>query len=232
MRMFRYFKDSWAIKVGRNLYDNYSDPEYAAGIGYHGNYVKYCNSCPRAKKAGPPVPPMGSINSKQMVVGACPGRQEVEDGIPFNPKAPGGSYLNNYFRVLGWDRTDTYITNACFCLDYFMGKKDRLPTVDEERICSAWKVYEWVFLRQVQTVILLGKNAVRQAFGEDYPSPTVSSGQIETIDLEDRKISVLVLHHPGYLLRRPTLWKEVKESLERYKRYLEVKWGTQNYKTS
>jgi len=225
VRDFEYGKDKRAVTVGNKLYERRME-RYGNQAIPHSNAILGCHSCPRAGKAGLPVPPMGPIDARYMVTGACPGRQEVEDGLPFNPKAPGGNYLTNYLKVLGWDRTNTYITNCCFCLDYYPNTvKDRLPTEDESRICSAWKIYEFKFQNKVRFNILLGKNAVQQAFGRSFPSPSISEGYVVPAMIEDRIVYNLIVHHPGYLLRRPSLWDTTKISLDYFRLFIERKEG-------
>lgn len=204
-RQLRYLnQDSLVYKRGKIL----------SGNGVTLDSILNCVSCPRAKKAGPPVRPAGSFDSSFIIKGACPGRQEVEEGIPFNPKAPGGNVLISYFKALGIDRSDCFITNSCFCLDLDKFNKDRLPTADEEDICATWKVLEWFSFTQPKYLILLGKNAIRQSFGESFPSPTKNRiiTQVK-IPWLNYPIHTLTIPHPGWILRRPSEWDGVKEAL-------------------
>lgn len=172
-----------------------------------------CVSCPRSKKFGPPLKPLGPKNAKLMVVGACPGRQEVKYDVPFYPQAPGGSLLNNYLKVINVSRESCYLTNACFCLELDRFQKDVLPTPDEEQICAAWKIMEFDQYKNIKYVLLLGKNAIRQFLGSSYLSPTKTLGFVEFVEVP-RPLLIFICHHPGYILRRPKEWVNVKRALQ------------------
>lgn len=173
-----------------------------------------CEGCFRRYETERPVPPAGDFDAEWLIQGAAPGRQEVEENIPFNPKAPGGGLLVKYLEVLGIDRKDCYITNTCFC----MGVNDRLPTNMESQICSGWKVEEYSRLEKLKYLVLLGNNAVRQTLGYDYPSVTRVNGEIKAVKERNRLYLILLVHHPGYLLR-----KDAQE-------FEKVMWALKNFK--
>lgn len=183
--------------------------------------VQDCKMCWRYKEVGLPVSPDGSYDSEWIIQGAAPGRQEVENRIPFYPGAPGGSYLEGYFKVLGIGRRDCYITNSCFC----MGKDDRLPTQMESSTCARWKVYEYGRLTNPKYYLLVGNNAVRQCLGYDYPSLTQINGSIVKSSIKGKNIIFLLIFHPGYLIRNRAKIIETLEFLERFVVEIKKDWA-------
>lgn len=177
--------------------------------------VHECRMCARYLEAGVAVSPLlGSSKVEWVFVGACPGRQEVKNGILFYPGVSGGAMLLRYFRVLGITRQDCYITDTCFCNAH----KDRLPSLDEMKVCARWKVREFQTLNRINKVVLLGNNAARMFLGEDFPSVVSTNGMQEVLDFPHGKVRVLVVHHPGYILLHPDKIHEVVNHLERFKR--------------
>lgn len=220
MRIPEYLqRGSYGLVQGMRLKEKYPASPLE---GVSDNPIYACRRCERYGKAGLPVSPQGSWDAKVVLVGACPGRMEVEHQRPFYERAPGGSLMVTYLHVLKLVREECYVTNCCYCLDYQSGVKDRLPTEEEEALCSPWKVYEMYYLHQVEFVILFGKNAVRQALGSSFPSPTMSNGKIVKANVFGRVVNFGVCHHPGYILRRPGLWDETKKVLQKFRRKIEI----------
>ena len=166
--------------------------------------------CDRWKETGPPVPPAGSKKASYVFIASDPGQQEVENGEPFWPDAPGGRVFEEYLDVLGLDRSSVYITNVCFC----RGRNNRPPTPDEVISCARFHMNEYKELTGVKYYIPLGSVAFRLITGV-YSTITPYVGGYFDAELFKRKVKIIPIHHPGYVLRRPKEKANILELLEK-----------------
>lgn len=176
-----------------------------------------CRRCSRNGEVGRPVHPWGDLDSEVAVHGAAPGKMEVLYRLPFYKGAPGGRLVTAMLDILGVARNDCYLTNSCFC----MGFKDRLPTIEESMSCMVYKHFEYSRLKNLKYVLLLGNDAVRQCFGYSHESVLHVNGRILDVDINERKVKVILLLHPGYLLRNPSKREKVVDALIKFKKVME-----------
>lgn len=170
--------------------------------------MKSC--CSRFGACGKPVPPEGPLDATYVFMGRDPGEQEVEHGRPFYPEAPGGGLFMEYLEVLGLERGDVYITNVTFC----RAPKNAPPDADVIMACAALHVNEFKSLKNVKYVFPMGTTAFQLVTGV-FSSVTPYIGHFLKIDLWDRKdVIVIPLHHPGYLLRKPSEREKFMEFLQ------------------
>ena len=150
----------------------------------------------------------GNMNSKLMIIGEAPGKDEDEQGKPFVGKA--GQLLNKMLEAIKLKRDNVYITNVV----PWRPPKNRTPTETE--------ILEFLpFLqRQIELIkpsfiFLLGSTATKAIL-----STPLSLGKLrgkwheyKSINLKN-SINVLVSYHPAFLLRSPNYKKEAWADLQ------------------
>lgn len=171
--------------------------------------IQICKLCERSGAVGQGVFPKGSIESPYVFVGRDPGEQEVENGEPFWPEAPGGKLLTEYLEILGLLREQIYITNAVFC----RAPGNAEPTPEEFMACLPYHKKEFELLTGMKWLFPLGTHAFQLCTGI-YGSITPYVGSYFETSIFGRDIKIIPLHHPGYLLRNEKVKAEVYALLE------------------
>jgi len=116
-----------------------------------------CNQCALRADTGEkgPTLPQGHQGVDIMLVGRNPGQQELENGVPFWPDAPAGGRLNRFLEVVGLERHECWITNACKCYS----QANRPPTWPEVLACSRYLRAE-IDLVKPKLIICFGNEAM------------------------------------------------------------------------
>lgn len=134
----------------------------------------------------------GSPDARIMIIGEAPGVEEEKQGKPFVGRA--GHLLNATLELLGWQRSDFYISNIVKYRPTDEFGKNRTPTPEEiEKFRpSVEKEIETV---DPKLIVILGKVAmsglgIEGAMGQNR-------GQV----LERASRKVLITYHPAAILR-------------------------------
>lgn len=167
---------------------------------------RHCNLCSLREECSQVVMPQlpkiietGSI----LWLGRNPGETEDAEGAPFVGKA--GKELDKWFEHLGWQRKDCIIENAVAC--YTQG--NRQPTIHEINACSFWLKQELEIIKP-KLIIALGKDAAL-AIGAE--------GKHGEVHKTAYGVSYL-LWHPSFILRKPSIKKNLLVDLDRLKKVL------------
>ncbi len=150
----------------------------------------------------------GNLNSKVMLIGEAPGRDEDEQGIPFVGRA--GQLLNKMLLAIKLQREDVYITNVV----NWRPPDNRTPTDDE--------ILEYLpFLqRQIDIVkpkfiFLLGGVAAKAILSTPLALGKLRGKwhEYKSLNLEE-SILTIASYHPAFLLRSPQYKKQSWEDLQ------------------
>ena len=150
----------------------------------------------------------GNLNSKVMLIGEAPGRDEDEQGIPFVGRA--GQLLNKMLLAIKLQREDVYITNVV----NWRPPDNRTPTDDE--------ILEYLpFLqRQIDIVkpkfiFLLGGVAAKAILSTPLALGKLRGKwhEYKSLNLEE-PILTIASYHPAFLLRSPQYKKQSWEDLQ------------------
>ena len=150
----------------------------------------------------------GNLNSKVMLIGEAPGRDEDEQGIPFVGRA--GQLLNKMLLAIKLQREDVYITNVV----NWRPPDNRTPTDDE--------ILEYLpFLqRQIDIVkpkfiFLLGGVAAKAILSTPLALGKLRGKwhEYKSLNLEE-SILTIASYHPAFLLRSPQYKKHSWEDLQ------------------
>ena len=108
-----------------------------------------CQRCELRFNATCPVPGLGDIGAKYLLLGEAPGREEDERGVPFIGSA--GRKLNQLLDLAMIDLNDCYFTNVCRCRPL----ANRDPKKKEIKACIEF-LWREIRLVKPQYVIALG----------------------------------------------------------------------------
>jgi DNA polymerase len=161
------------------------------------------------------VPGMGALNSKIVLVGEAPGREEDESGFPFVGR--GGKILEASLGELGVKRSDVYITNVVKCRP----PKNRRPKSIEVLSCLPYLEKEVLFINPT-VIVLLGATAATYLYDESLPLTKLPRAKkLEKIrgipgqtKIQGRSFTAVATYHPAAVLRNKKLKAKFLEDLK------------------
>jgi DNA polymerase len=155
----------------------------------------------------------GAAQSRLMLIGEAPGRDEDLQGRPFVGRA--GQLLDKMLAAIGLSEADAHITNIV----YWRPPGNRTPTPQEAQVCRPF-LERQVELVAPDFVLLLGGAAAKEILGATDGIMRLR-GKWRDVTLGSRKARALATLHPAYLLRTPAAkrlaWRDllaVKAALE------------------
>jgi DNA polymerase len=161
--------------------------------------IRICVKCPLHESRTHAVPGEGKPNTRFMVIGEAPGKQEDQQGRPFIGNA--GRYLDHVLEGTGLERSDFFITNIVKCRP----PSNRTPRAEEVQTCTTLYLFEQIKRLNPQLVLLLGNTAVKTMLG----LKTVEQARGRVIVHEGR--NYLASYHPAVRFYREDLAEKIKE---------------------
>lgn len=161
--------------------------------------ANYCKLCPITTVYPKFVPPTGPTTAKIYIVGMCPGREEIAEGIPFSGDA--GKVLKSAVKEVGFDYdTDFRIFNVVNCRTTQPDNRNRNrdPYPDEIEYCKKL-VYTDIKATNPSLILVLGKTAA-SAFLDVNAYGSVRE-LVEDKSLTFEGIPLRVGYHPSYIVR-------------------------------
>jgi len=174
--------------------------------GYRPDTVKFlnlvgqmqdCNECPLRALSPVPVMPRGSIHSKLVIIGLCPGAEEVTSGNIL--AGPGGDIFNEILTELGIDDEHVFITNTVLCRPHD-GDTDCDPNKEESVSCSTYLSQQLDIIRPT-VIMTLGVSAYHSVVGKRPSSMTAVRGTTNQIKFEWGSAILVPTFHQSYLHR-------------------------------
>jgi DNA polymerase len=149
----------------------------------------------------------GVPDARVMIVGEGPGADEDRTGRPFVGRA--GQLLDKMLAAIGLDRTkNVYIANVV----PWRPPGNRTPTPQELALCLPF-VRRQIELVAPDFLVLLGASAAQTLLNEREGIMRLR-GHWQEMDCGGRKIRVLPMLHPAYLLRAPLkkaqAWRDLR----------------------
>jgi DNA polymerase len=159
--------------------------------------VRNFDGCNLKKMATNLVFSDGNPNSKIMVIGEAPGNNEDLTGIPFCGDS--GKLLDEMFAAINLTREkNLYISNVIF----WRPPGNRKPTEEEIAICFPF-VAKHIELIKPELIILVGATAMSAILKSQETISSVRGKIIDfTSDFIDKKIKIMTIFHPSYLMRQ------------------------------
>ncbi|MFN7141246.1 MAG: UdgX family uracil-DNA binding protein, partial [Limisphaerales bacterium] len=158
-----------------------------------------CRACPLWKNASCTVFGEGPVNARIVFVGEQPGDQEDRTGKPF--VGPAGQVLDRALKVVGIDRSITYVTNAVKHFKFEPRGKRRIHKTASAReiaACRPWLTAELELIKP-DLVVALGATAAQSLFG----APLKILQNRGAILPNSFGLPTLVTVHPSAILRLP-----------------------------
>jgi uracil-DNA glycosylase len=137
----------------------------------------------------------GAAQSRLMLIGEAPGRDEDLAGKPFVGRA--GQLLDKMLAAIGLGEVDVHVTNIV----YWRPPGNRTPTPQEAQVCRPF-LERQAELVAPDLVLLLGGAAAKEVLGV-VDGIMRLRGKWREIALGERKVRALATLHPAYLLRTP-----------------------------
>lgn len=137
----------------------------------------------------------GNPNSRVMLVGEAPGRDEDLQGVPFVGRS--GQLLDRMLAAIGLDRTSVYIANVV----PWRPPGNRTPTPQETAACRPF-ISRQIELANPDFLVCLGAPAAAELLNNKQ-GILKFRGQWRDFDTGARTIRAMATLHPAYLLRQP-----------------------------
>ena len=173
--------------------------------------ISECKQCDLYKTRNKTVFGSGPSNSKIMIIGEAPGKDEDEHGLPFIGRA--GKLLDAFLQCIDLSRDKVFITNTVKCRP----PDNRNPSTDELNQCSSFLTSQ-INAVKPKVLILLGKVAANNLLDNDS---SMSDLRQKKLFIDNYDIPVVVFYHPAYILRSPLKKSEVWEDLKYLNNILE-----------
>lgn len=158
-------------------------------------------------------------NSKIIIIGEAPGRNENEECKPFCGDS--GVLLDKMLKKIGIDRNDLCITNTVFWRPYKDGQ-NRTPTIREFKICRPF-LEKQIALVNPKMIICLGNTSLRDLMNNTKLKITDAVKSKKEYEYKDgnKQIKVIPAYHPSYLMRIGA--KDNEEILDKYSSFIKEK---------
>ncbi len=170
------------------------------------NAIKEFDGCSLKKTATKTVFCDGNPDSDIMLIGEAPGADEDRIGKPFVGQA--GQLLDRMFAAINMTREkDFYITNVL----PWRPPGNRTPTDQECDLCLPFLRRHIELFNPKMIVLIGGKSA--SAILNKQTGITKLRGKWYDYAVADRKIPLMPIFHPAYLLRQPHYKKQAWQDL-------------------
>ncbi len=144
----------------------------------------------------------GNPKARVMLIGEAPGADEDRQGLPFVGQS--GQLLDKMFATIGLTRQSFYITNII----PWRPPGNRQPTPAEADACLPF-VRRHIDLVNPDFLILVGGTATKTLLGGRDGIMRLRGSWKEYISEAGKKMKVIAIFHPAYLLRSPGQKREV-----------------------
>ena len=166
--------------------------------------LQQCRNCGLCEGRTQAVLGAGVPNSRIVIVGEGPGRNEDEQGKPFVGRS--GQLLDQMLEQVGLSRNrNVFITNIVKCRP----PENRDPMPEECLVCRPWldKILELI---DPKIILCVGRIAAQQLFDPSF-RVTRQHGEIRE---RDGRL-VMATFHPAALLRNPSYKPMMEEDLRK-----------------
>ena len=165
-----------------------------------------CHLCSLSKARNHVVFGEGNAQAEVMFIGDAPLEIENNQGRAFLGRS--GEMLTAMIeKVLGTSRSDVYITNLLKC--HPLASKEVHES--EFHTCKAY-LFKEIELVQPKVIVTLGEKAYHYLTND-----TTALKEIRGSVMQKEKHTIVPTYHPNFLLKNPSLKKEVFEDLKKVK---------------
>jgi uracil-DNA glycosylase len=144
----------------------------------------------------------GNPKARVMLIGEAPGADEDRQGLPFVGQS--GQLLDKMFAAIGLTRKEFYITNII----PWRPPGNRQPTPAEADACLPF-LRRHIDLVSPDFLILVGGTATKTLLGNRDGIMRLRGSWKDYTSEAGKKIKVIAIFHPAYLLRSPGQKREL-----------------------
>lgn len=164
----------------------------------------------------------GLSDTKIVLIGEAPGKNEVEQGKPFVGQA--GKNLQEFMGILGLERKDIYITNVVKFRPYRIndgsGRASNRPPTKEEIKVSKPFVKNEIEILEPNLIVSLGNVPLKCLTDDDSATIGEYHGKPIKINFTEKPIILFPLYHPASIIYRAELKSVYLEDLHKLKKYI------------
>ncbi|MCF7886322.1 MAG: uracil-DNA glycosylase [Candidatus Marinimicrobia bacterium] len=165
-----------------------------------------CTSCALAEKCNQKVPGHGKTDTRLMLIGEAPGREEDKQGLPFVGKS--GKLLDKILAAIELKREQIYISNIVKCRP----PENRNPRQEEIQKCIGF-LQEEIEVVDPDIIVALGLTASRNLLNSDS-----SLKQLRQEDHTYQGKILIPTYHPSALLQNPSYKRPTWEDFKKVKK--------------
>ncbi|MEK6878336.1 MAG: uracil-DNA glycosylase, partial [Nanoarchaeota archaeon] len=168
----------------------------------------------------------GNLSADIMFVGAAPGRNEDEQGLPFVGKA--GKNLDDLLAKVGLSLDSVYITNILKCRP----PENRNPLTEEIKAHTPWLLKQ---IKEIKPKVIcsLGNYATKFFLADGNVDKmdgvqgiTQIHGKVKFISVQGVKIKLIPLFHPAAIIYNQKLRETWEEDMKIVKEEIKIKQKT------
>ena len=170
----------------------------------------------------------GNPQSKLMLIGEAPGKEEDAKGLPFS--GPAGRLLDEIWQSVGRNTNDWYLTNTCLCRPFSprgSGKENFTPKTEQRKHCRIFLDMQ-IELLQPTTIVTIGAIATSAILNDDKP---IKMGDYRGRLFDDRVVrmrqldgSILIGRPFIFPMIHPAALLHAKGNQELYDTYRQMTW--------
>ena len=173
--------------------------------------IRKCRKYPLCKSRLNAVPGEGPLNSRLMIIGEAPGKEEDIQGRPFVGRS--GKFLDINLKKTSLSRTDFYITSSVKCRP----PNNRNPKRNELKICKQNWLNKQIACLNPKIIVLLGKVAIKQVLGSVLKLDNIH-GRLITHDIR----ICYPTFHPAAAMRFPKLRNKIFKDFRNLKKLIKT----------
>ena len=216
-----YQKKKYLSEMGLNLFwlksNHKLSEEHQSKLGSNLDELKLtvssCKRCDLSQTRDKTVFGSGQDDSKIMIIGEAPGKDEDLLGEPFVGRA--GKLLDEILLSIGIERQSVYVTNTIKCRP----PDNRNPKNDEIESCADY-LDEQIDTVNPSVIVLLGKVAANRLLQMDE---TMQNLRNQVFLHKKSNTPMIVFYHPAYILRSPLqkrgVWQDLKFLMSTMEKY-------------
>ena len=161
------------------------------------NKYKNCKGCELCQTRQTIVFGSGNPNSKLLLIGEAPGKEEDLEGRPFIGRS--GQLLRQLLCNVKIDpEQDAFITNIVKCRP----PNNRNPKSSEIKNCLSILEKQLSILKP-ELIVLIGSASTQALLGKDIKI-SKKRGQWLKKTIKNHTVNIMPIFHPSYLLRNPS----------------------------
>lgn len=164
----------------------------------------------------------GNVDSKIVLIGEAPGKNEILQGRPFVGQA--GKNLDEFINTLEIKKDDLYITNVVKMRPYKVNEQtgresNRTPTKNEVGIFSPYLVRELEIIKPLM-VVTLGNTALKCITQDKKTTIGNLHGNLSKMRFGNVEFLLFPLYHPASIIYRAELKDTYITDLYKLKDYM------------